>query len=155
MRNKKNPSLPVAIVTLNCLAALLYYSPVTLYGYWADVIFLFSVAALTLFLVKRIFNGMLRVILSLGSVVNLIALVFATFSFWGFILRVHFIPAGESDETSTYAYFLERGNSGLTSGCYGEIQYHRKVEQLPFLEIKCDVDTCSEVDYNTLIDGNY
>jgi len=146
--------LLVVIVTTNILGLLFYYSPLSLYGYWSDTLFLLAISIGTILLLKRIENKRIRSGLKTLCNVNFFAIVFTAFSIFKGIVPVHFIPNGQFQDKDSYAYFIERGDLGLTNGCYGEIQYHKKISWLPFLEIRYETNDCSSLDYESIVNGS-
>jgi len=141
------------IITTNLLGLLFYYSPISLYGYWTDTFFILTVILLTFLFSSQIESGLLRKALKALSIINLIIISFVSFSLFNGVVPVHFISKGHFADNNTYGYFLERGNLGATNGCYGEVQYYKQISWIPFLEFKIGTDTCSSLDYDSIING--
>lgn len=153
MNSKKSIIQTVVLIT-NIVGLLCYYSPISLYGYWSDTFLLLAIITGTFFLLKQVESKLLKTALKTLSVINFIVISYAAFSIFRGIVPVHFIPTGHCHDKDTYAYFIERGNLGLTNGCYGEIQYHRQISWLPFLEIRIETVGCSPLEYDNIINGN-
>ncbi len=151
--NRINSLILTIVVILNIMALLFYYSPISLYGYWPDTLFLLIKIIITLFLLKQIKNKFIKTTLKTISIINLVIVCITSFSLYHFLVPVHYIPAGYFEDKKTYAYFIERGNLGITNGCYGEIQYNKQILWLPFIEIKTETDNCSTITYENIING--
>ncbi len=131
------------------LSSVLFYSPITLYGFWSDNVFLIICAFISIMILwSSRMKIIARLLLAIGFL-NLVAVVFSSLSLFYGILPVHFIPIGKLSDKNVYAYYLERGNTGITSGCYGEVQYHKRISWLPLLEQEIDTDECAQMDYDT------
>lgn len=141
----------VFIIVLNLLGSFFYYSPISLFGYWSDALFLILVCLLSFFLIKRIDNPRVFNWLRAVFTINLLLVVFNSISIFNGVVSVHRLPTVQNGNDHTYGYFIERGNLGLTNGCYGEIQYHRQIEYLPFLEFNYETNECSDLDVKSLI----
>ena len=150
---KSEKSLRRLIIIANVLAILFFYSPISLIGYWTDASFLLSISLTTLLFLKYIESNTLRGVLKGACYISLIALTINSFGFNG-LMSVHLIPKGHYEDKETYAYFLERGNLGLLNGCYGDIEYHKRITWLPILEIKYETNYCSSMDYISIV-NNY
>lgn len=140
-------------LAINLIAILLYYSPITIKGYWPDTIFLLFIITLTILFRQRMRTPFIKTLLIISCILNLIILPFNCISVWHGIVPIHIIPKGYHEDKNIYAYFVERGNTGLTSGCYGEIHYHKTIEWLPILEIQTKKERCSLIDYNSILNG--
>lgn len=143
------------ILSLTIIGNLLFYSSVTLYGYWTDTVSLIATLVISLYLLRPITLKLFKIIIKTVSYFNIFIVCFNAISIWHGILPVHLIPKGHYKDKEEYAYFIERGNTGLTNGCYGVIQYHKTIKSFPLLEIKLETDDCSQLDYNYLINDKY
>jgi hypothetical protein len=139
------------LVTANLLAIVFFYSPVTIYGYWSDGFFLALIMFLTSLSWKYLQKNVLKRTILTVYTFNCMAIIFSSISIWHGVTPVHYIPKGQYFDKNTYAYFIERGNTGLTSGCLGQIQYHRQILWLPILEIRIKIDDCSSMDYDSIM----
>ncbi len=153
MKNNRN-IIQAIVVIMNSLGILFYYSQVSLYGYWSDTFFLLLTIIVTFLLLKQVKLKLLQSVLKTLCIFNLIVIFFVSFSFFYGIVPVHFIPKGHLEDKNTYGYFIERGNFGLIDGCYGEVQIHKQISWLPFLEFKIETNECSSMDYNSIINGD-
>lgn len=151
--NSKKKVIQTGVIITNIVGLLFYYSPISLYGYWSDTFLLLAIIIGTFFLLKQVESKLLKIALKTLSVINFIIVSYTAFSIFHGIIPVHFIPIGHCHEKDTYAYFIERWNLGLTNGCYGEIQYHKQISWLPFLEIRIETVGCSTLDYDNIIKG--
>lgn len=153
MGNRRRKSLMLSLTILNILGIAFYFSPVTLYGYWSDAIFLLTISLLTFIFLRQLQVEFIKTTLLIICIFNFLILSYNTLSIFHGIVPVHLIPHGHYQDKNTYAYFVGRGNSGLTSGCYGEIQYHKKISWFPILEVKYETEYCSQMDYNSIVNG--
>ena len=143
------------IIALTILGNILFYSPITLYGYWSDTFFLLTTIAITFYLITKIEIKLFKVIIVRINYFNIFIICFNSLSLWHGILPVHKIPKGRLAEKDEYGYFIERGNLGISNGCYGIVQHHKAIPFFPLLEIRVNTDSCSPLDYNNIITGNY
>lgn len=143
------------IILLTIIGNLLFYSYVTLYGYWTDTLFLLVTVAISLYLLKPVTVKFVKTSIKIISYFNIFIICFNSFNIWHGILPVHFIHKGHFKDNEEYAYFIESVNTGLTSGCYGVIQYHKTIKAFPLLEINIETDHCSQLNYNDIINENY
>lgn len=145
----------ITLVILNIFAIISYYTSISLYGYWTDFFFLILTVIFILKYSKEIKNNIFRRFIKIICIINIVFSVFTSFSFYHVILPVHHIPKGFYYDKEEYAYYLERGNYGLLSSCFGEVQYFKQIPYLPFLEIKIDTDKCCWIDYKGYINRDY
>jgi hypothetical protein len=82
-----------------------------------------------------------------------ISVVFVFIIAWTTITStpVNRIP-NDLERNNEYGYFISRGNSGITSGCYGQVHFFKKVSFLPFLEIRTEIVKCSDLPYECYIE---
>jgi hypothetical protein len=151
MKNDGKSIISILIVT-NVLAMFFYYSPISLYGYWTDAVFLLTASLTTIGVMRKHKINMISKVLKVVSMMNLIALVFTSISVFHGLLPVRIIPKGHFEDNDTYAYFLGRGNLGIIGRFYGEIQYHQQIPWLPILELRI-ATAYSEMDYDDIMNG--
>lgn len=146
------------LVVLNVLGMVFFYSPISLYGYWTDFIVLMVISIVTLMLIKRTKPPILKIALLVTATGNIFVILIMTFSFWDGIVPVHKIPPSHvyQDDVrfENYSYFVERGNFGLLSKCFGEIHYCKRLKAIPFIEYRYEVQPCSVLDYEYIMYGH-
>jgi len=153
MKIKKKRIALLLVLATNLFGLLFYYSPISLYGYWTDTFFALTVILITFLFSRKAESGSLKKALKTLSAINLSVISFVSFNLFNGIIPVRFISKGHFADNDTYGYFIERRNLGLTSGCYGEVQYYKQISWIPFLELKIDTDYCSSLDYESIVNG--
>lgn len=89
------------------IASLLYYSPVTFYGYWTDAVVLLVVSVIILVYKKKLLSRILRRIIILAVVANILVVTLNSVSIFTFILMVQTIPGNSAHGTHGVFYINE------------------------------------------------
>ncbi|MCB0541473.1 MAG: hypothetical protein KDE33_28460 [Bacteroidetes bacterium] len=136
----------ILIVFIWLVSIILFWGSISLVGWYADALFLILTTSFLL-LIRKKMSGWRKRLISTISAITLLAFA------WSMITSIPVKKIPTEKDSMEYGYFISRGNLGLTSGCYGQVHFYKKISYLPFLEIRTKIVKCSNLPYECYLNN--
>lgn len=143
--SKNNHQLILILSLFWMLACAFFFGPVSWVGWYIDAVFL-ATASLLLYGFSYALEAWKKRTIKLLSLISIFCVIWSTLT----AFPVKRVPSKTSQDE--YGYFISRGNTGATSGCFGQVQYFKPWHPEVFLEIKTTKIECSRMPYSCYLE---